>query len=48
MMRGREEAGGCSERDGVRAHVQGHGRRLEARRRRPLEVSPFILYSYVP
>ena len=37
-MRGREEAGGRSERDGVRAHVRGQGRRLDARRRRPLEV----------
>ncbi|CAL4978206.1 unnamed protein product [Urochloa decumbens] len=37
LRRRREEAGGRSERDGVRAHVRGQGRRLDARRRRPLE-----------
>ncbi|CAL4978207.1 unnamed protein product [Urochloa decumbens] len=37
VRRRREEAGGRSERDGVRAHVRGQGRRLDARRRRPLE-----------
>ena len=39
VRRRREEAGGRGERDGVRAHVRGQGWRLDARRRRPLEVS---------
>nr|ACN28881.1 unknown [Zea mays] len=43
VRRRREEAGGRGERDGVRAHVRGQGWRLDARRRRPLEVSSFAL-----
>lgn len=45
-LSGREEAGGSRERDGVRPYLRGQGRRLDARRGCPLEVS-FFLSSFL-